>query len=97
MKCPNCNCDLLMSERMGIEVDYCPSCRGVWLDRGELDKFIAQAERPALPERPASSYYDEDSDDSFSQRKSYDDDRGRSHYPRGKKRESLWSKLFDFD
>ena len=40
MKCPNCNVDLVMSERSGIEIDYCPQCRGVWLDRGELDKII---------------------------------------------------------
>jgi len=87
-----------MTDRMGIEVDYCPSCRGVWLDRGELDKFIAQAERPLPPGRPASNNYDDDRDDYSSHRKSYvDDDSSRSQYPRGKKRESLWSKLFDFD
>ena len=41
MKCPVCtNVDLLMSERQGVEIDYCPTCRGVWLDRGELDKII---------------------------------------------------------
>lgn len=41
MKCPTCNnTDLLMNERLGIEIDYCPQCRGVWLDRGELDKII---------------------------------------------------------
>lgn len=48
MKCPSCKTpDLLMTERQGIEIDYCPQCRGVWLDRGELDKFIQQAERQA--------------------------------------------------
>jgi uncharacterized protein len=41
MKCPVCtNVDLLMSERQGVEIDYCPTCRGVWLDRGELDKIM---------------------------------------------------------
>jgi uncharacterized protein len=41
MKCPVCtNVDLLMAERQGVEIDYCPNCRGVWLDRGELDKII---------------------------------------------------------
>ncbi len=40
MKCPVCDVDLLMSDRQGVEIDYCPSCRGVWLDRGELDKII---------------------------------------------------------
>ncbi|WP_457964449.1 zf-TFIIB domain-containing protein [Arthrobacter sp. D1-29] len=49
--------DLIMSERSGVEIDYCPQCRGVWLDRGELDKIIDRAEAmggTAAPERPAS-------------------------------------------
>lgn len=40
MKCPNCNVALVMADRNGIEIDYCPDCRGIWLDRGELDKII---------------------------------------------------------
>ena len=62
MKCPVCtNVDLLMSERQGIEIDYCPNCRGVWLDRGELDKIIEreqggsmryQSELPRTAPRP---------------------------------------------
>jgi hypothetical protein len=40
MKCPACSADLLLSERQGIEIDYCPACRGVWLDRGELDQLL---------------------------------------------------------
>jgi Zn-finger nucleic acid-binding protein len=44
MKCPNCNDQaLVMSERQGVEIDYCPSCRGIWLDRGELDKLLERA------------------------------------------------------
>ena len=43
MKCPVCNVDLVMSERQGVEIDYCPKCRGVWLDRGELDKIIERS------------------------------------------------------
>ena len=53
--CPRCGSTLTMSERHGIEIDYCPQCRGVWLDRGELDKIIervAVAEAP--PPRPAA-------------------------------------------
>lgn len=42
-KCPVCRIDLLMSERQGIEIEYCPKCRGVWLDRGELDKIIERS------------------------------------------------------
>lgn len=41
--CPICRVDLVMSERQGIEIDYCPKCRGVWLDRGELDKIIERS------------------------------------------------------
>lgn len=49
--CPACRVNLTMSERQGIEIDYCPNCRGVWLDRGELDKIIERStsERPAAP------------------------------------------------
>lgn len=43
MQCPIDKVDLVMTERSGIEVDYCPKCRGVWLDRGELDKIIERA------------------------------------------------------
>jgi Zn-finger nucleic acid-binding protein len=44
MKCPVCTTpELVMSERQGIEIDYCPQCRGVWLDRGELDKIIERS------------------------------------------------------
>lgn len=41
--CPHCRVDLTMSERQGVEIDYCPKCRGVWLDRGELDKIIERS------------------------------------------------------
>ncbi|VVE67349.1 hypothetical protein PCA31118_02565 [Pandoraea captiosa] len=45
MKCPVCGTpDLLMTERQGVEIDYCPNCRGVWLDRGELDKLIERTD-----------------------------------------------------
>lgn len=43
MTCPVCNVDLLMSDKQGIEIDYCPKCRGIWLDRGELDKIIERS------------------------------------------------------
>lgn len=51
MNCPICNVDLVMTERSGVEIDYCPKCRGVWLDRGELDKII---ERSATGPREAA-------------------------------------------
>ena len=50
MRCPHCeDATLVMSERAGIEIDYCPKCRGVWLDRGELDKIIERAAGDAAP------------------------------------------------
>jgi Zn-finger nucleic acid-binding protein len=44
MKCPTCDVNLLMTDRNGIEIDYCPQCRGIWLDRGELDKIIERSQ-----------------------------------------------------
>ena len=49
MPCPIDGTPLVMSERQGIEIDYCPSCRGVWLDRGELDKIVERASAEAAP------------------------------------------------
>jgi Zn-finger nucleic acid-binding protein len=50
MRCPHCpDSTLLMTDRQGIEIDYCPTCRGVWLDRGELDKLIERAATQAAP------------------------------------------------
>ncbi len=58
MKCPNCNELLAMTERLGIEIDYCPKCRGVWLDKGELDKVIEKAvEQQAPPQSQQNSNY----------------------------------------
>jgi len=50
MQCPTCdNVNLAMADRHGIEIDYCPQCRGIWLDRGELDRLIERAETAARP------------------------------------------------
>ena len=53
--CPRCGVGLVMSERQGIEIDYCPQCRGVWLDRGELDKIIGRTAATQEPSQPAAS------------------------------------------
>ncbi|MET1017525.1 zf-TFIIB domain-containing protein [Leifsonia flava] len=63
MQCPNDQSVLVMSERSGVEIDYCPTCRGVWLDRGELDKILERAgaelraaqdyRSPSVPAAPA--------------------------------------------
>jgi uncharacterized protein len=66
MKCPTCNVPLVMTDRSGVEIDYCPDCRGVWLDRGELDKIIERSSTPVRitppylsPERPYYSKEDQ--------------------------------------
>jgi Zn-finger nucleic acid-binding protein len=53
MACPVDGTTLVMSERSGIEIDYCPTCRGVWLDRGELDKIIERNAEAQAPQQPA--------------------------------------------
>jgi Zn-finger nucleic acid-binding protein len=89
MKCPQCDVALVMSSREGVEIDYCPTCRGVWLDRGELDKIIERSDRfdadeaarrsaPPPPPLPGRR----------------DDDRDRDHY-KYHKRKSFWHELFD--
>jgi Zn-finger nucleic acid-binding protein len=93
MKCPHCaEATLVMSERQGIEIDYCPQCRGVWLDRGELDKLIersgtvAPAAAAAAPAAPAAPARRPDFVDS---------DFGRSHGSGYRKRKSWLSEIFD--
>lgn len=72
MKCPNCEETLVMTERQGVEIDYCPKCRGVWLDKGELDKMIEKAitsessQKLNQDEQKGKRKYDDDND--------YDDD-----------------------
>jgi len=96
MKCPICTTtDLLMTERLGIEIDYCPQCRGVWLDRGELDKIIersvrepVQVDMAPVPQvhRPAQPTYDSRHDH---HKKQYDDHSGY------RRKKSIWQELFD--
>jgi len=55
MLCPICNVDLLITERQGVEIDYCPKCRGIWLDRGEIDKLIERSS--TFESRPVREEY----------------------------------------
>jgi len=70
MKCPTCpDTTLVMTDRQGVEIDYCPACRGIWLDRGELDKLLdraatAVAPAPAVPAPSVKSHRHPDVDDS---------------------------------
>jgi uncharacterized protein len=93
MKCPVCpDTTLAMSNRQGIEIDYCPQCRGVWLDRGELDKLIERSSTEPAPSPVRNAEY--------APAPRYDDDDRRhpSHgdYHKRKKR-GLLGELFDFD
>lgn len=56
MKCPIDGTALVIAERSGVEIDYCPECRGVWLDRGELDKIIDRSAVPTPPPPPTQSH-----------------------------------------
>ena len=91
MQCPTDGTVLVMSERSGIEIDYCPTCRGVWLDRGELDKIIDRSLDQA-PAAPAASPARQPMphQDSGYQRPGYADQRYRK-----KRKESWLSELFD--
>lgn len=103
MKCPVCkDKDLVMSERSGIEIDYCPECRGVWLDRGELDKIIERNQTQTETYKEPQKEYREEKH--YESKKYYDDDDYKyhdkhgqhGHYSRHKKR-SFLSDIFDFD
>ncbi|MDR5779476.1 zf-TFIIB domain-containing protein [Caballeronia sp. LZ065] len=108
MKCPVCPAnDLLMSVREGIEIDYCPQCRGVWLDRGELDQLIRRAEQASLAEvkterdewRREQEHGRERrplrGDETRHDDHRYVDPRNGREHPRRKK--SFLGELFDFD
>lgn len=91
MKCPACNgVNLVMSERQGIEIDYCPECRGVWLDRGELDKIIERtvpqgAAHPTQPPQP----------NNYGPRDAHGANHGYSHGHKPYKKKSFLEELFD--
>jgi Zn-finger nucleic acid-binding protein len=86
MKCPNCDETLLMSDKNGIEIDYCPSCRGIWLDRGELDKIIERS----------TAHYSEKENYKADNERYYSKDLGSASRPHHKRKESFFGDLFDF-
>jgi Zn-finger nucleic acid-binding protein len=82
MHCPTDGATLVMSERSGIEIDYCPDCRGVWLDRGELDKIIERSLGQAIPQPSAPAEHQHHRPE-------------QQGYRKPKRRESWLSELFD--
>ncbi len=95
MQCPNDQTTLAMTERQGIEIDYCPSCRGVWLDKGELDKLISGSENNSTITRsitPQQHYNDSQKHEKQSQH--YNND--QSYHNKKHKKESFLGDLFDF-
>lgn len=97
MNCPVDGTTLTMTDRQGIEIDYCPKCRGVWLDRGELDKIIERSSASPEYDEPRERRYVDDDDD---RREGHGrEGHGREGYGRspGKKRKSsILGDLFDF-
>ena len=94
MKCPVCTTvNLVMSERQGVEIDYCPECRGVWLDRGELDKIIERAAAQDLappqqtPHAPQPNSYQGDHAPAYGH--------GNSHGQKPYRKKSFLEELFD--
>lgn len=92
MKCPSCSdTTLVMTDRQGVEIDYCPACRGVWLDRGELDKLLDRAATALAPAANAAAPR------ATSQRQpDFEDSDYRSgQYYQHKRRKSWLNELFD--
>ncbi|MCC7106785.1 MAG: zf-TFIIB domain-containing protein [Chloroflexi bacterium] len=98
MLCPSCRVELKLADRQGIEIDYCPRCRGVWLDRGELDKVV---ERSTAIGRPTGSARYEPEQTPFDDRRPYDYDDDDGYERRSgeyrKRRRGWLGDLFDFD
>lgn len=89
MPCPVCKVPLVMSERQGVEIDYCPQCRGVWLDRGELDNILERSQQDATP---AAAPIPQQPQPGYQQPYGY----GHGHHGHYKKRrKSFLEELFD--
>jgi uncharacterized protein len=103
MPCPVCKVALTMSERQGVEIDYCPQCRGVWLDRGELDKILERsaAEAPPAPQAPTAPQQPQAAPQPYPPPPmqqpwgGYPQHGGYDKYGRPKRRKSFLEELFD--
>ena len=88
MQCPVDGTTLVMADRQGVEIDYCPQCRGVWLDRGELDKIIERSAPAAAPARSAPP-----PPPGYAPDQGYG---GEQRYEKRKRRGSFLDDIFDF-
>lgn len=88
MNCPVCNVNLTMTFRENVEIDYCPKCRGVWLDRGEIEKIIAGATRSG-----EQSFDHDHDDDDYRKRREVP---GSLPYPQ-KRKKGFLGEIFDWD
>jgi Zn-finger nucleic acid-binding protein len=101
MKCPVCTTvNLVMSERQGIEIDYCPECRGVWLDRGELDKIIERSsaretDSTPPPPQPAHQPSYAPQQARYGKDHAHDNHRGYGHGHKQYRKKSFLEELFD--
>jgi uncharacterized protein len=93
MKCPICAVELMMADRQRIEIDYCPQCRGVWLDRGELDKIIEGSASP----HPQSIREDRRPERMQQPPPAYHEEHSNRHGHKKHRRGSFLEELFDFD
>lgn len=93
MLCPVCDIELVISERQGIEIDYCPKCRGVWLDRGELDKIRDRTNKQFSDYR--SERKDRRDDDTAPPEKAKRGHRDSKSAYKKKKRDSILEEIFD--
>ena len=93
MNCPACSVQLLMMERLGTQIDYCPQCRGIWLEKGKLNRIIERS-GAGMPPRTISEGYDAHSfrrDDGHGHHDKHHDD----HYDGHRKRKASLHDLFD--
>ena len=99
MKCPNCNETLVMADRQGVEIDYCPACRGVWLDRGELDKILERTASYAPQPDTGINREQPTQPDPYRAQRPYNNQPGHYNDPhyKHKKKKGFLSDFFDFD
>lgn len=89
MLCPICNVDLMLAEKQGVEIDYCPKCRGVWLDRGELEKIAERMQQTEYGSDRREEY-------GYNREPKYDDHTKHHYHDKHYKKKSFFSDLLDF-